>query len=82
MRRLESPLTKSSAPSSPQKRELAELPQRIVALETEQQALSAAMADPAFYQQDGPEIARTANKLKELEDELARAYQRWEELEQ
>ncbi len=65
-----------------QKRELAELPQRIEALECEQHQLSGAMADPAFYQRDSAEIARDANRHKELEDELARAYQRWEELEQ
>lgn len=64
------------------KRELAELPARIEAMEIEQHRLSAAMADPAFYQQDGAEIARSANRLKELEEELAQAYHRWEELEQ
>ena len=40
------------------------------------------MADPAFYQQDSSEITRAANRLKELEEELALAYQRWEDLEQ
>jgi ATP-binding cassette subfamily F protein uup len=65
-----------------QKVELAELPQRIETLEAEQQRLTAAMADPAFYQQDSAEISRAANRLKELEEELAQAYLRWEELEQ
>jgi ATP-binding cassette subfamily F protein uup len=64
------------------KRELAEMPQRIETLESEEHTLSAAMATPAFYQQDGAEIARAVNRLKELQDELSRAYQRWEELEQ
>ena len=40
------------------------------------------MAGPAFYQQDSAEIAQAAARLKELEDELATAYQRWEDLEQ
>ena len=63
------------------KRELAELPQLIEKLETEQHQLHAGMADPAFYQQDSLEITRSANRLKELDEELSRAYQRWEELE-
>jgi len=63
-----------------QKRELAELPQRIEFLEAEIHALTAAMSTPTFYQQDSAEIARAVNRLKELQDELAQAYQRWEEL--
>lgn len=63
-----------------QQRELAELPARIEALEAEQNRLTTAMAAPGFYQQDGAEIARIAARLKELEDELALAFQRWEEL--
>jgi ABC transport system ATP-binding/permease protein len=65
-----------------QQRELSELPGRIEALEAEQQQLSASMAAPAFYQQDSADIAQAANRLKTLEEELAQAYQRWEELEQ
>jgi ATP-binding cassette subfamily F protein uup len=65
-----------------QKRELAELPGRIETLESEQHQLTTAMADPVFYQRDNAEIAQAANRLKELEEELAQAYQRWEELEQ
>jgi ATP-binding cassette subfamily F protein uup len=64
-----------------QKRELKELPERIENLEAEQQQLTTAMADPAFYQRDGAEIARTANRLREIEAELAVAFLRWEELE-
>jgi len=65
-----------------QKRELADLPLRIETLEAEQQRITIAMADPAFYQQDSSEITRAANRLKELEEELALAFQRWEDLEQ
>jgi ABC transport system ATP-binding/permease protein len=64
-----------------QKHELAELPHRIEALEAEQHQLTSRMAEPAFYQQDSAEITRSANRLKELEDELAQAYSRWAELE-
>ena len=63
-----------------EKRELAELPGRIEALESEQHALTSAMGDPAFYQRDSTEIAQAANRLKQLEDELDRAFLRWEEL--
>ncbi len=64
-----------------QKKELAELPQRIEKLETDVHQLAAAMADPSFYQQDSAEITRVVNRLKEMQDELAYAYHRWEELE-
>ena len=64
-----------------QKRQLAEQPQRIESLEAEQHRLTSQMAEPAFYQQDSAEITRSANRLKELEEELAQAYLRWEELE-
>ncbi len=64
-----------------QKKELAELPQRIERLEADVHALTAAMATPAFYQQDSAEITRVVNQLKEMQDELAQAYHRWEELE-
>jgi ATP-binding cassette subfamily F protein uup len=64
-----------------QKQELVELPGRIEALEAEQLKISQAMANPEFYQGDPAEIAATANRLHELEAELADAYQRWQELE-
>lgn len=64
-----------------QKKELAELPKKIEALEKEQHQLAEAMASPAFYQRENTEITQTVNRLKELEEELTHAYQRWEELE-
>ena len=64
-----------------QKRELAELPQKIETLEANVHALTAEMATPAFYQQDSAMIAQTVDRLKEMQDELAQAYHRWEELE-
>jgi len=62
-------------------RELAELPQRIESLEAEIHERTAAMADPAFYQQAEAEITRAVGRLNELQEELSRAYTRWEELE-
>jgi hypothetical protein len=38
------------------------------------------MADPVFYQRGSAEIARAANRLKEIEEELAQTYLRWEAL--
>ena len=64
-----------------QQRELAELPHQIETLEAEQHRLAAAMADPAFYQRDSAEIAQAVQRLKDLEEALAAAYRRWEELE-
>ncbi len=39
------------------------------------------MADPAFYQQEGDRVAALKTRLEELEQLLAEAYNRWEELE-
>ena len=64
-----------------QKRELAELPMRIEAIENEQHQLTLAMANPGFYQQDSESITGAARRLKELDEELVEAYQRWQELE-
>jgi ATP-binding cassette subfamily F protein uup len=64
-----------------QKKELAELPQRIEKLEADIHALTVEMAAPAFYQQDSAEITRVVNQLKDMQDELTQAYHRWEELE-
>jgi ABC transport system ATP-binding/permease protein len=59
-------------------KELAELPGRIDALETEQHQLSEKMA---FAARDSEEMNQSASRLRELEVELAEAYQRWEMLE-
>jgi ATP-binding cassette subfamily F protein uup len=64
-----------------QKKELSELPQRIEKLEADIHMLTVEMASPVFYQQDSAEITRVVNQLKEMQDELARVYHRWEELE-
>jgi len=84
------PLASSTAPDrlsykekrafEAQKKMLAELPGRIETLEDEQQLLTAAMADTAFYQQDRSAIASAADRLKKLEDEITAAYKCWEDL--
>jgi len=64
-----------------EKRELDELPERISALETEQTALHARLADPALYQQASEEVLRVNSRLAELDEMLERMMARWEELE-
>ena len=61
-------------------RELDQLPQRIENLETTIEAIHRAMANPAFYQSPGEHITGEKNRLAAAENELALAYQRWEEL--
>ncbi|MFN0054875.1 MAG: ATP-binding cassette domain-containing protein [Planctomycetales bacterium] len=61
-------------------RELESLPQRIEQLETEQADLHNKLADPAFYQQSGAEIAKVTSRVEALQQELQSAYERWESL--
>lgn len=64
-----------------EKRELEALPQTIDALETEQKTLEAKLNTPEIYRD--PVAAKSANaRLVEIEEELMRALERWEELEQ
>ncbi len=63
-------------------RELAELPEQIAALEAEQAAALATLANPEFYKDAGNDVARLNARLAALEQELALAYARWEELEE
>ena len=62
-------------------KELESLPGLIEILESEQQQLHDAMADPDYYKQ-GADIAATAARLEELKKQLETAYARWEELEE
>jgi len=65
-----------------EKQELTELPSQIEQLETETNRLHELMALPEFYRQPADTIAQETARLKHLEEELAKRYQRWEELEQ
>jgi ATP-binding cassette subfamily F protein uup len=64
-----------------EKRDLESLPQKIESLETEIGKLHTTMADPKFYSRPSSEIAREQKSLKELSQQLAETFQRWEELE-
>ena len=67
--------------SHKESKELEALPGRIEELEAARAELHDAMADPAFYRQDGGAIADAKARLEALESELATAYERWEALE-
>ena len=64
-----------------EQRELEALPQRIEALEAEQQRLYQIMSDPLFFQKGKEDVSNARARTASLERELADAYQRWEALE-
>ena len=81
---------KSSKPKEPttkrlsykEQRELTSLPTKIENIEAEIASLHETMADPAFYQQPSEAITKVSEQLKTLNDQLAAAYERWEQLEE
>jgi ATP-binding cassette subfamily F protein uup len=72
--------TRARKLSFKEQRELETLPARIEELESEQHTLVEKMADPAFYQGDGSATVQAKARLEVLENELATAFARWEEL--
>jgi ATP-binding cassette subfamily F protein uup len=62
-------------------RELEALPERIAAIEKEQEELHSRLADPDFYKSAGGEVTVVNARLAELEQELEAAFLRWDELE-
>ena len=67
-------------PSYREQQELQQLPRRIEGLETEQQQLNAAIADPHFYKESGETIEQTLARLDAVQHALLEAYARWDEL--
>ena len=63
-----------------EQRELDELPARIEALEAEQRALGATIADPGFYRQPAAAITAALDRTQAIERELLDLYTRWEVL--
>ncbi|HEY0720062.1 MAG TPA: ATP-binding cassette domain-containing protein [Gammaproteobacteria bacterium] len=72
---------KKNKMSYKEQRELETLPAQIEALENEQSALHSAMAAPDYFKQGNEVVARHTARLAELEQQLAIAYARWDELE-
>ena len=62
-------------------RELAALPDRITALEQEQTALTAQLADPAMYKGAQGNAKGLQSRLAQITRELADLMARWESLE-
>jgi ATP-binding cassette subfamily F protein uup len=63
-----------------EQRELDGLPVRIEALEAEQKALQAQLADPATYARDAQVVPALHARHEALEAELMQALERWETL--
>jgi len=61
-------------------RELTGLPQKIEALENEEQQIQGLISDSAFYDSDKEEIKKTLARLEEIQLELSQSYDRWEHL--
>jgi len=82
-----SPRPRSTKKPSPGKlsymaqRELDGLPGKIEQLESEQQALFARMEEPEYYRSPADEITRDTERVRELEQILTAAYDRWQTLE-
>ncbi|MBX3717656.1 MAG: ATP-binding cassette domain-containing protein [Burkholderiales bacterium] len=62
-------------------RELERIPARLEALESEQAALAARLADPALYQDRTVDLKALNARHAEIEEELSRLLERWEALE-
>ncbi len=65
-----------------EKRELADLPQRIESLEAVRKSIYDDMTNPSYYKKDKEEIAAQKKRLDELNRDIEAAYLRWEELEE
>ncbi|MGI5940452.1 MAG: ribosomal protection-like ABC-F family protein [Thermoleophilia bacterium] len=69
-------------PSFKEIRELEALPEKIEALEKEQHEIIAMLSSSSFYANNEPaQVTSAKTRLQELEEEIAQAYTRWEELE-
>ncbi len=75
----EQPLQKPKL-SYNEKRELENLPRKIEQLELQQKAIEKETASEIFYKQDKTTITTTLSKLQQINDDLNKAYARWEEL--
>ena len=81
----------ASAPATPataktkrlsfkEQRELDGLPDRIAALEAEQQAINEALADGSLFSSDNARALEMSSRNAQIDEELLAALERWEEL--
>jgi ATP-binding cassette subfamily F protein uup len=75
-----SPPPKARKLSFKEQRELDGLPERIAALEAEQQAIAAELADGTLYATDNARALGLAARSAKIDDELLAALERWETL--
>jgi len=73
--------TKKKKLSYKEQQELKQIPELIGELETQQAALTQEISDPNFYKKASDKVNTTLDNLKKLESQLAKTYQRWDELE-
>jgi ATP-binding cassette subfamily F protein uup len=64
-----------------EERELEALPEKIAALEAEQETVHSRLSDPELYKSAGAGVAEMNSRLEEIETELETLLIRWEELE-
>jgi len=74
------PATAKRKRSYKEQRELDQLPARIQALEVEQAALRAELADGSLYQRDGSRAVALQSRDQQIDEELLQALERWEAL--
>jgi ATP-binding cassette subfamily F protein uup len=74
------PPAKARKLSYKEQRELAELPARIEALESEQKDLGALLASADLYAEDPPRAEAAQMRYAQIDDELLAALERWEAL--
>ncbi|MEF8767119.1 ATP-binding cassette domain-containing protein [Candidatus Accumulibacter contiguus] len=75
------PKASASKLSWKEAKELAELPQRIAALEAEQKRIGERLADPALYQAPLQAARELSARLREIDEQLLALLDRWEALE-
>ena len=75
------PAARSNRLSFKEQQELARLPEKIESLEADIRTLHQDMAQPEFYRRTKEEITNQATRLRQLEEQLAATYERWEQLE-
>jgi ABC transport system ATP-binding/permease protein len=73
--------TQSNKLGYKEERELADLPDKLKALEREQEQIAGRLADPALYRGRSGEVKPLQTRHAAIEKELTRALTRWEELE-
>ena len=75
------PASKPRRMSYKDQRELELMPARIEALEAEQAALQAEVADPALFRADPARATQTLKRLEAIAQDLETSYARWDSLE-